>query len=116
MGSPLTTAVAVRWIRDGAAERILAGVRLEARARRAIAAELLPSARGDAEGLHVWLDLPPVRRPAGLRALAAARGLALVTADAFAATPTIPADCASRWADRPRRRCCARPWAMSRPC
>lgn len=90
MGSPLTTAVAVRWIRDGAAERILAGVRLEARARRAIAAELLPAARGDAEGLHVWLDLPAGQDPAGLRALAAARGLALVTADAFAATPDAP--------------------------
>ena len=90
MGSPLTTAVAVRWIRDGAAERILAGVRLEARARRAIAAEVLPAARGDAEGLHVWLDLPAGLDPAGLRALAAARGLALVTADAFAATPDAP--------------------------
>jgi DNA-binding transcriptional MocR family regulator len=91
MGSPLTTAVAVRWIRDGAAERILAGVRLEARARRAIAAEILPAARGDAEGLHVWLDLPAGVDAGRLRALAAARGLALVTADAFAATPDHPA-------------------------
>jgi DNA-binding transcriptional MocR family regulator len=91
MGSPLTTAVAVRWIRDGAAERILAGVRLEARARRAIAAEILPAARGDAEGLHVWLDLPTGLDAGGLRASAAARGLALVTADAFAATPDHPA-------------------------
>ncbi|HWW26169.1 MAG TPA: PLP-dependent aminotransferase family protein, partial [Caulobacter sp.] len=41
MGSPLTTAVAIRWIRDGTAERILAGVRREARARRAVAAEVL---------------------------------------------------------------------------
>lgn len=90
MGSPLTTAVAVRWIRDGVAERVLAGVRLEARARRAIAAEVLPAARGDAESLHVWLDLPIGVDPAGLRALAAARGLALVTADAFAATSTAP--------------------------
>jgi DNA-binding transcriptional MocR family regulator len=91
MGSPLTTAVAVRWIRDGAAERVLAGVRLEARARRAIAAEILPAARGDAEGLHVWLDLPSGPDAGGLRALAAARGLALVTADAFATTPDHPA-------------------------
>ncbi|MBO9557982.1 MAG: PLP-dependent aminotransferase family protein [Caulobacter sp.] len=90
MGSPLTTAVAVRWIRDGVAERVLAGVRLEVRARRAIAAEVLPAARGDTESLHVWLDLPAGVDPAGLRALAAARGLALVTADAFAATSTAP--------------------------
>ncbi|MBO9711222.1 MAG: PLP-dependent aminotransferase family protein, partial [Caulobacter sp.] len=90
MGSPLTTAVAVRWIRDGLADRILTGVRAEARARRAIAAEVLPGARGDAESLHVWLDLPDGADPAGLRALAAARGLALVTADAFAAAPEAP--------------------------
>jgi DNA-binding transcriptional MocR family regulator len=91
MGSPLTTAVAVRWIRDGTAERILAGVRLEARARRAIAAEILPAAQGDAEGLHVWLEPPAGLDAGGLRALAAARGLALVAADAFATTPDAPA-------------------------
>jgi DNA-binding transcriptional MocR family regulator len=90
MGSPLTTAVAVRWIRDGVADRILAGVRLEARARRAIAAEVLPAARGDAESLHVWLDLPAGLDADGLRAQAAARGLALVTADAFATSPEAP--------------------------
>lgn len=90
MGSPLTTAVAIRWIRDGAAERVLTGVRAEARVRRAIAAEVLPHARGDVESLHVWLDLPATADPAGLRALAAARGLALVTADAFAAMPSVP--------------------------
>ena len=90
MGSPLTTAVAIRWIRDGAAERLLSGVRAEARARRAIAAELLPAARGAAEGVHVWLDLPAGWDPSRVRALAAARGLSLVTADAFAATPDHP--------------------------
>jgi DNA-binding transcriptional MocR family regulator len=90
MGSPLTTAVAVRWIRDGLADRILTGVRREARVRRAIAAEVLPAARGDAESLHIWLDLPAGVDPAGFRALAAARGLALVTADAFAATSDAP--------------------------
>ena len=90
MGSPLTTAVAVRWIRDGAAERVLAGVRLEARARRAIAAELLPKARGAAEGIHVWLDQPVGWDAGRVRALALSRGLSLVAADAFAATPDHP--------------------------
>lgn len=91
MGSPLTTAVAIRWIRDGTAERILTGVRREARARRAVAAEILPAAHGDAEGLHVWLDLPVDLDANGFRALAAARGLALVASDAFATTPDAPA-------------------------
>ncbi len=90
MGSPLTTAVAVRWIRDGAAERVLAGVRQEARARRAIATELLPTAQGDAEGVHVWLDLPAGWDAGRVRALALSRGLSLVAADAFAAAPDHP--------------------------
>jgi DNA-binding transcriptional MocR family regulator len=90
MGSPLTTAVAVRWIRDGAAERVLAGVRAEARTRRAVAAELLPMARGAAEGVHVWLDLPAGWDPSQVRAQAAARGLSLVTAEAFATGPDHP--------------------------
>ncbi len=90
MGSPLTTAIAVRWIRDGAAERVLGGVRREARARRALAATILPAARGAAEGVHVWLDLPGGWNPDRLRGLAASRGLALVAADAFAAGPDHP--------------------------
>jgi DNA-binding transcriptional MocR family regulator len=90
MGSPLTTAIAVRWIRDGAAERLLAGVRAEARARRAIATELLPTAQGAPEGVHVWLDLPAGWNASRVRGLAAARGLSLVTADAFAVTSDHP--------------------------
>ena len=87
MGSPLTTAIATRWIRDGVAERLLAGVRLEARARRALAAEILPAAVGAAEGIHVWLDLPAGGGSDRLSTLAATRGLSLVAADAFAVAP-----------------------------
>ena len=88
--SQAQTAVAVRWIRDGAAERLLAGVRAEARARRAIAAEVLPQAQGADEGVHVWLGLPGGWDPRRVRALAVARGLSLVAADAFAATSDHP--------------------------
>ncbi|MBO9709932.1 MAG: PLP-dependent aminotransferase family protein [Caulobacter sp.] len=84
MGSPLTTAIAIRWIRDGDAERLLAGVRAEARARRAIAAEILPDAQGAPEGVHVWLRLPAHTDVGQLRAQASLRGLSLVGADAFA--------------------------------
>ena len=87
MGSPLTTAIATRWIRDGAAERLLSGVRQEARARRALAAEILPAAKGAAEGIHVWLDLPVGGGSDRLSALAAKRGLSLVAASAFAVEP-----------------------------
>ncbi|HEY0647914.1 PLP-dependent aminotransferase family protein, partial [Phenylobacterium sp.] len=90
MPAPLMTAVVTAWIREGAAEKLLAAVRKEARARRALAAEVLPQARGAAEGVHVWLDLPPAWDPARVQRLAQDQGLALVTADAFAAGPDYP--------------------------
>ncbi len=77
MPAPLMAAVVTSWIRDGVAGRVLAGVREEAVARRALAAELLPAAVGGPESLHVWLP--------GATASPAARerGLALVGAEAF---------------------------------
>lgn len=79
MPPPLMAAVATSWIREGVAGRVLAGVREEATARRALAAELLPGAVGGPESLHVWLP--------GATADAAARerGLALVGAESFRA-------------------------------
>ena len=79
MPVPLMAAVVTSWIRDGVAARVLAGVREEAVARRALAAELLPAAVGGPESLHVWLP--------GAVATSAARerGLALVGAEAFRA-------------------------------
>lgn len=90
MPAPLMAAVATAWIRDAAAERLLAGVRKEARARRALAAEILPAARGAAESLHVWLDLASGQEAARLHRLAQAKGLALVTAEAFAVARSYP--------------------------
>lgn len=79
MPAPLMAAVVTHWIREGVATRILEGVREEAVARRALAAELLPAALGGPESLHVWLP--------GAAATPAARdrGLALVGAEAFRA-------------------------------
>lgn len=90
MPAPLMAAVASAWIREGIADRLLAAVRKEARARRAIAAEVLPQARGEAEGVHVWLDLPVDWRADRVHRLAQEKGLSLVTADAFAAGPDYP--------------------------
>lgn len=79
MPAPLMAASVTQWIRDGVAGQILAGVREEASARRALAASLLPEAVGGPESLHVWLP--------GATASPAARerGLALVGAEAFRA-------------------------------
>jgi DNA-binding transcriptional MocR family regulator len=85
MASPLMSAVAAAWIRDGTAQAVLAGVRAESEARRAIATGWLPTARGPAQSLHLWLDLPPGRDLAQLREEGRKRGLAIVTSEAFAA-------------------------------
>lgn len=90
MPEPLMTAVAARWIREGSAETLLAAVRREARARREIAAQVLPAARGAAEGVHVWLDLPASWAPERLTLAARDRGLSLVTAEAFATAGVHP--------------------------
>lgn len=79
MPAPLMAAVVTSWIREGMAAKVLAGVREEAVARRALAAEWLPAAVGGAESLHVWLP-GAVASPA-----ARERGLALVGAEAFRA-------------------------------
>lgn len=79
MPAPLMAAVVTSWIREGVAGQVLAGVRAEALARRALAGELLPAAVGGAESLHVWL-------PGALATPAARdRGLALVGAETFRA-------------------------------
>lgn len=90
MPVPLMTAVAARWIREGSAEALLAAVRREARARREIAAQALPGARGAAEAVHVWLDLPESWARGRLAVAAQDRGLSLVTAEAFATSDAYP--------------------------
>jgi DNA-binding transcriptional MocR family regulator len=79
MPAPLMAGVVTQWIRDGIAAKVLAGVRAEAIARRALATELLPRAVGGVESLHVWLP------DAAAMPAARERGLALVGADAFRA-------------------------------
>jgi DNA-binding transcriptional MocR family regulator len=90
MPPPLMAAVASRWIQEGQADALLQAVRAEARVRRAIAAELLPQAQGAAESIHVWLPLPGGAAQERLRVAGQARGLALVTAEAFAVGPAPP--------------------------
>jgi DNA-binding transcriptional MocR family regulator len=84
MPPPLMAAIATRWINDGTAEALLGAVRAEARARRAIAAEVLPQAQGAEESLHVWLPLSDKAASDRLRQAGRARGLAIATAEDFA--------------------------------
>ena len=91
MQAPLMAAVVTTWIREGRAEAVLKAVRTEARARRALAARILPAATGPAESLHVWLPLPPGVSPERLRQAGQQRGLALATQEAFAVDRDAPA-------------------------
>jgi DNA-binding transcriptional MocR family regulator len=84
MPAPLMAAVTTRWIQEGLATTLLLGVRAEAAARRALAARLLPTAIGGPESIHVWLPLSDGHSAKALTAAAQARGLALVTGEAFA--------------------------------
>lgn len=87
MVSPLSAGILTAWIREGTAERILAGVRAESAERQALAQEILPLAKGGPGGVHLWLDLPAQWPGERLRQSAQARGLSLVTAEAFAVGP-----------------------------
>ena len=58
--SPLTVALATRWIEDGTADQILRFIRVEATARQALASEILPpgSFKADPLSFNIWAALP----------------------------------------------------------
>lgn len=87
MASPLLVNLLTGWVRDGTANAILAGIRVEAVARQALCSGILPRelAVANPEGLHVWLNLPSVWSRQDFVNFVRAQGLALVPADAFIA-------------------------------
>ncbi|MEM9765614.1 MAG: PLP-dependent aminotransferase family protein, partial [Pseudomonadota bacterium] len=60
MASPVTAALVSRWIETGVADRLLAAVRVESRARQKIAADTLPREcfEADTDGFHLWIRPP----------------------------------------------------------
>ena len=59
MAAPLTAALATQWILDGTADRLMAGIRSEARLRHRMARDILAGRySGAGDGLHVWVELP----------------------------------------------------------
>ncbi len=94
MPSPLLVSLVTSWIRDGAANAILAGIRTEAIARQALAASLLPRdlCAAHPEGLHIWLNLPSAWPRQDFVSYVRTQGLALVPSDGFIASPgeTVP--------------------------
>ncbi|MBW7965037.1 PLP-dependent aminotransferase family protein [Bradyrhizobium sp. BR 10261] len=85
MASPLTVAIATRWIEDGTADTMLRFIRAETSARQKLAAEILPkgSYRGDPLSFNLWVELPtPWRRSAFVEHMRQT-GIGVVASDAF---------------------------------
>jgi len=85
MVAPLTAALATQWILDGSAERLMEGVRNEARLRQWMARDILAGRySGFGDGLHVWIALPAYWNPSQLARAADREGIAVTPAEAFA--------------------------------
>ena len=85
MASPLTAAIATRWIEDGTADAILRFIRTEAAARQALAREILPPdlVRADPMAFNLWVELPPSWSRWAFVGHMRATGLGVVTSDPF---------------------------------
>lgn len=85
--APLMSAIFTRWLEDGLAQRVLEATRAEVRARRSMAAALLPQAQGGAESSHLWIPLPSSRVSERTLLVAQERGVALATEEGFIVDP-----------------------------
>lgn len=92
MVSPLTAALAARWIEDGTAAALLAHVRTESVARQSLAARHLARCRfrADPDGFHLWLELGNGWTPSALVSQIRAQPVGLVEGDAFVTSGPAP--------------------------
>jgi DNA-binding transcriptional MocR family regulator len=86
MASPLTAALATRWIADGVADAVLTAVRAESARRQTLARKLLPQTDNQTkpEAFHLWLPLPPGWSRSVFAAALRDSGIGIVVSDAFA--------------------------------
>jgi DNA-binding transcriptional MocR family regulator len=86
MASPVTVALATRWITDGTADALLAAVRQESIERQRLAAAILPagSFRADPAGFHLWVPLPESWTRSAFVGHMRSTGVGVVASDAFA--------------------------------
>jgi DNA-binding transcriptional MocR family regulator len=92
MSTPLTSALALRWLRDGSVEGIIASIRAEAAFRQKLAARALSGYPFAAHphGHHLWLPLPAGWGRAEFTEHVQRRGLAVVPSDAFSVGAAAP--------------------------
>ncbi|MBK1840313.1 PLP-dependent aminotransferase family protein [Azospirillum sp. YIM B02556] len=92
MASPLTVALATRWIGDGTAQAILAAIRAESTLRQTIARGTLPgpAPRSRPEAFHYWLPLPAGWSRSSFAATLRGAKLGIVVSDAFSVNSPAP--------------------------
>jgi DNA-binding transcriptional MocR family regulator len=92
MASPVTLALATRWITDGTAEALLAAVRRESIERQRLATAILPRGcfRADPVGFHLWVSLPQSWTRSAFVGHMRSTGIGVVASDAFATESTPP--------------------------
>lgn len=92
MASPVTAAVATRWIEDGTADAILAFIRTETRARQRLAAEILAagSFRADPLSFNIWMALPEGWTRSAFAGQMRGTGAGIVASDIFVTDGSVP--------------------------
>jgi DNA-binding transcriptional MocR family regulator len=85
MASPLTVALATRWIEDGTADAILRFIRREAAARQEVARSILPlgSFQADPLAFNIWLPLQHGWTRSMFGSHMRSSGIGVVASDAF---------------------------------
>lgn len=92
MASPVTVALATRWINDGTADALVAAIQHESAERQALAAAVLQGiqVRADPAGFHLWLSLPPPWTRSAFVGHTRTTGIGIVASDAFVTDGTAP--------------------------
>ena len=85
MASPITNALATRWVNDGTAEAMLQAIRSESMARQALAANHLAGhgVLAQPEGFHLWLPLNSAWSVVEFASYLRTRGVGVVASAAF---------------------------------
>ncbi|MEZ5505626.1 MAG: PLP-dependent aminotransferase family protein [Gammaproteobacteria bacterium] len=95
MASPITSALATRWIQNGTVERVRAAQRQQSRERQRLARGILGSLHPVAhpDGFHLWLPLPKTLalNPSDVAVFLRNHGISAVAAAAFCADNNPPA-------------------------
>lgn len=85
IASPITSAIAARWIESGVAKSVAAEIVREATARSALASRILPgNVEVSGNGFHAWLNVPSPWTRGELISRLRSVGIGVVGSDAFA--------------------------------